>query len=527
MSVCSAALFGSLALPGCSDSEDDPSPKNDASVPYDGSIPDASGKDSAAETSTDSAISDAPETDGAIPAPNVTGPITGGRYGIAFNSMPDGLATKYGYSEQEFFVSGSARSYQATAELARDGRWSAKFSVQAPYKTRFIVRKPTDPQKFNGTVIVEWLNVSGGVDADPDFGFAHEELLRSGYAYVGVTAQRVGIVGGQVIVEVPGIKPQALQEWDPDRYGSLSHPGDDFSYDIFAQVAQLLRHPGALDPIAGLTPARVIAVGESQSAARMFTFVAAVHPLTRVFDGFFIHSRGIGGAALNSKPAFPQSQEALVRTDLDEPVMQFITESDLFFLQFLANRQPDDAHVVTWEVAGTAHADQATLDYGSASARRLGQDASLDLTSVCGKINEGPQALVVRKAIDALNTWVKDGTLPSSAPPLEVETTDAGGRVLKRDEHGNALGGVRTPAVDAPIASYTGQNQGAEAGILCWLFGTTTPFSTAKLKTLYPTHADYVNKVTTTAQAAVTRGHLLPADQNALVTKAQAAAVPE
>ena len=45
-------------------------------------------------------------------------------------------------------------------------------------------------KKFNGTVVVEWLNVSGGVDAAPDWTFAHTELIREGYAWVGVSAQK-------------------------------------------------------------------------------------------------------------------------------------------------------------------------------------------------------------------------------------------------------------------------------------------------------------------------------------------------
>jgi hypothetical protein len=519
--ACLMALFGIATTPGCSDSDSD-SPRSDASAVFDGSR-DVTTAD--ADASNEAAtLSDATETDGAIPSPMVSGKITGGRHGSPYNAMPASMATQAGYVEEEFFITGSARSYQPTGDFESDGRWPAKFSTQAPYTTRFIVRRPADPQRFNGTVIVEWLNVSAGRDSDPDFGFAHEELFRGGYAYVAVSAQKVGIDGGSVIVTVPGVTVQALKEWDPERYGSLSHPGDDYSYDMFAQVAVVLRHPGAIDPMAGLTPKHVIAVGESQSAFRLFTFVAAVHPLTHVYDGFLIHSRSAAGTPLNSSSTFKQAASARVRTDLNEPVLQFITETDLFALNFLPSRQPDTGHIVTWEVAGTAHADQATLDYGAASAGASLPDAGLDLTSICGKVNSGPQQFVLRKAIDSLNRWVVDGTLPGPAAPLEVETTDTG-PALVHDAHGNARGGVRTPLVDVPIAAFSGQGR-SSGGLLCALFGTTTPLSDATLKSLYPTHTGYVNLVSAAAQAAVDAGHLLPADQALLVSQANAAPIP-
>src|SRR4029077_11741674 len=91
----------------------------------------------------------------------------------------------------------------------------------------FIVDTPDDPWKFNGTVLVEWMNVSAGADIPVDWTMAHNELIRRGYAYVGVTAQAVGV--------------NNIKTTRPDRYGSLSHPGDSYSYDIFSQVGGLVR----------------------------------------------------------------------------------------------------------------------------------------------------------------------------------------------------------------------------------------------------------------------------------------------
>jgi hypothetical protein len=243
---------------------------------------------------------------GSMPLPVVTGPITGGSTGKPFTAAPLDLAS-YGYVEQEYFFAGTATAYGWVTAPTEDGVWSVKPTTTASYKTRMLVRRPTDPTKFNGTVIVESFNDTGGVDADPEFGFAHAELLRSGFGYVGVSAQAQGVVGGT----------------------------DDYAYDIYTQAARTLRHPGAIDPLGGLSPARLIGDGESQSAIRMVTYVNAIHPIENVFDGFFIHSRFGGGALLNGfadagiEGILAGPSPAHIRGDLTVPVFQFETETDV------------------------------------------------------------------------------------------------------------------------------------------------------------------------------------------------------
>lgn len=97
-----------------------------------------------------------------------------------------------GYRAEEFFVSATASSYIPVTELGPDGRWDVTPSGSADFTTRIVVLTPTDPARFNGTVLVEWLNVSGGIDAPAVWMMAHREIIRAGYAYVGVSAQRVG-----------------------------------------------------------------------------------------------------------------------------------------------------------------------------------------------------------------------------------------------------------------------------------------------------------------------------------------------
>lgn len=165
------------------------------------------------------------------------------------------LAT-LGYGAQEFFVSGTASSY------AVDER--------ADYTTRIVVLTPTDQDTFNGTVIVEWLNVSGGIDAPAVWFMGHREIAREGYAYVAVSAQRVGVEGGDSLLGAN----MSLKAQDPERYSKLKHPGDAFAYDIYSQVGSLIRS-GSID---GLNPQAVLAVGESQSAMFLTTYVNEVDP---------------------------------------------------------------------------------------------------------------------------------------------------------------------------------------------------------------------------------------------------------
>ena len=116
-----------------------------------------------------------------------------------------------------------------------------------------IVRRPQDPARFSGTVLVEWLNVTIGTDGDPSWGYTAEEIMREGHAWVGVSAQGAGV--------------QAAAKADPARYGSLRHPGNPFSFDIFPHAARALtRHSGAA-PLGELVPKHLIAFGQSQSAA--------------------------------------------------------------------------------------------------------------------------------------------------------------------------------------------------------------------------------------------------------------------
>ncbi len=114
---------------------------------------------------------------GSAPSPGVT-PATGGNGAVVLPGFTSFDPAEVGYEQSEVFLSGTARAYRPTAPLGTDGRYSVEVASTAPYTTRAVVMRPIDPRRFNGTVVVEWLNVSGGADAGPDWMMAHNELVR-------------------------------------------------------------------------------------------------------------------------------------------------------------------------------------------------------------------------------------------------------------------------------------------------------------------------------------------------------------
>jgi hypothetical protein len=349
----------------------------------------------------------------------------------------------------------------------------------------------------------------------------HTELARTGAVWVGVTAQYVGVEG-----RAGSVFPLHLKGVDAARYGSLSHPGDSYSYDIYSQAGQAVRGLGTIDVLDGLTAERVIAVGESQSAARMLTYANAFADITDIYDGYLIHSR-LGGAAPLSQapqPVLDAPDIVRVRPLLAKPVLMLQTETDVVLLGSAPSRQRDGYNFRLWEIAGTGHADLYTLNTG---ANDPGNDPAIAAVAEVSQVaiyncdlpvNAGPQHWVAKAAIRALDTWIATGDAPSEAPRIQLTPDES---AIARDANGNALGGVRTPYLDAPLATLSGEGQTANG--FCGIFGTTALFDAATLATLYADDAAYESAVIVSTDQAVADGFILAED--AALIKAHAATV--
>jgi len=443
-------------------------------------------------------------------AATLVGPITTGHVIEPVTANPTGLAAN-GYVEQEFFASGTATAFRATSSPS-DGRWSITPTTQATYRTRIIVRRPKDPARFNGTLVVEWMNESAGESA-PDWDYLNPQLMREGDAYVAVSAQAVGVNGGTPILGSPQAGSSGgLVGSEPARYGTLHHPGDQYADDIFAQVGKALRHPNPA-VLGGLHPTHVLAVGESQSAYFLTTFADAFQPRTDTFDGIFIHSRGGAPAPLDGASITSDHTAASVRirTDLKVPVFMFETQTDLITLGYAAAQQPNTGRIRTWEVAGTSHAD--AYEVGGA----------IGLLGCTTPVNDGPQHIVVQAAFTSFTKWVDGGAAPPSPPPFRLSATDP--PTLALDANGNVIGGVRTPAVTVPVSTLSGAAP-AGANLLCSLFGSTTPFDQAKLVDLYHTKAAYLAAYRARLDQAIGQGFILKADRSELLAQASQVEFP-
>lgn len=430
-----------------------------------------------------------------------------------------------GYQASEAFVAGTATSYRLPGPPSADGVWNAAAAATAPFKTRVVVIRPSDPAKFNGTVLVEWLNVTAGQDAAADWMVAHREMVRKGYAWVGVSAQQVGVEGGGGIMGAG----TALKKADPQRYGSLSHPGDAYSFDIFSQVGRALKTRDAAGLLGPLTPRHVLGIGESQSAAFLTTYVNAVDRLARVYDGFFIHSRfGSASAIDGARDGVPE--HVRFRPDLRVPVLTLITETDLLggrLPGYHGSRRPDSATLRVWELAGAAHADNylfagAFMDSGKEGSAAL---AKVFLPSKQGPM--GPEAVplnpgmphhyVSEAAISALNAWVRTGKAPASTPLLTLATpAGSAAPALARDASGIARGGIRTPWTDVPTIRLSGQ--GDPKSFIGMLAGKGEPLTRAELAALYPGgKAEYLRRFTAALDAAIRAGHVLADDRQEIL----------
>src|ERR1041385_4553605 len=123
----------------------------------------------------------------ATPVPRVTGPLpvtaTSYPFGAADHELQPENLRKVGYVEEEYLASGKANVYSwpATGAVVR--------TPDAPYTTRYLVRRPAKASHFSGNVVVEILNPSNRFDLNIGWALAHRQLIRHGDAWVGVTGK--------------------------------------------------------------------------------------------------------------------------------------------------------------------------------------------------------------------------------------------------------------------------------------------------------------------------------------------------
>jgi hypothetical protein len=416
-----------------------------------------------------------------VPTPSVTGPLAGGVHGRPFMGL---LHVPRGYVQEEYLVSGVARPYYGPSVLAQQPVSGTENLPAVPYTTRIIVVRPVSQRASNHTAVVTWENVTFGHDIDEWFDIGRQ-VAADGYTYVDASVQ---------IASEPGLKA-----FDPVRYASVDIPDDAYSYDIYSQVAQALRHR---DAIHGTPVRHVLALGASQSGYAMDQYLAVVQPVQqRVYDGFLI--------AVSNGPDH----------HTDRPVIRILSEDEING----SSASPDARTYRQWEIAGTAHGNKSDFNYIAATERRdLGADLVDPLagdnapfgTSSC-KMNRFPADEAYDAGLVDLRRWVVHGVAPSPQPRVSVDN----GKIV-RDRVGNAMGGIRLPAMAVPTAAYN------RTGDCVALDGRTEAFSRDQLHRLYPTHRAYITAVARAVRRSRDAGVLTRLDARRALTKSHKDRVP-
>ena len=483
------------------------------------------------------------------PIPRVTGPLpvsaTSYPFGAAnHEAVPENLAA-HGYVEDEYLVSGKANVYSWPTPGPAVVR-----TRNAPYTTRILVRRPADPRRFSGNVVVEMLNPSNLYDLNIGWALMHKQFERDGDVWVGITAKPIDVA--------------ALKTFDPARYGSLSFANplplsdprnctdiqtwvdpvplrsrtteDGLIWDIYSQVGAWLRSGAHSNP---LTYGRrhhslvrhAYGFGYSQTGGYLVDYINAIHPLVvkadgrPIYDGYIVGVAGggfVGAVPLNQCEPIPGAGDPRTQIkDAGVPVIRIMSQSD--YLLGSASKRPDsDApgdRYRHYEMAGAAHATPDELEFSAAPADivRAGRDVP------AASCNEGPRSrfpssIHFDAALRNLDLWVRYDVPPPHADPIHVSD---GAPVL--DRFGNVTGGLRSPFVDVPTSTWFGSSTGAG---FCFIVGHEVPFSEATLQSLYPSHRAYVGAVARDTLKLVARRFLTWQDGLGLIRDAAVSDVP-
>ncbi len=261
----------------------------------------------------------------------------------------------------------------------------------------------------------------------------------------------------------------------------------------------------------------MIASGHSQSAGRLAAYFNAVHPLAPVYDAVVLH--GGGGR---------------MRGDLSVKVWKLLAETDV--IAQLAVRQPDSDKFRTWEVAGVSHLDythaQQLVKLGLRSKETMLPKPPAGPPR--GNITPGPYngcahpplshvpGEYVQDALyDHMVRWLRDGTPPPTAPPIDV-IMDNGKPTIDRDSFGNALGGIRLAEHAVPTAVNSGENSGTG---FCFLTGWHEDFDKTRLGMLYSSHLSYVSDVKAATDRNLKAGYIVKADALKTIANAEQSSV--
>jgi hypothetical protein len=478
---------------------------------------------------------------------SVTGPIAVTSESRPFNAsdhstVPQDLAAD-GYVEEEYFISGRANVYDYDA----DGKVAVR-TPDAPYTTRILIRRPADRSRFSGNVVVELNNPTAMYDMDLQWMFCRDFFIENGDIWAGITVKPVAL--------------KALKVFNPGRYASLSMdnpqpPGqrcrpkpsrgndttDDTEnglvWDIVTQVGALLKSDAKTNPIRDYNVKYIIATGYSQTGGYLTTYINLIQPLetarlsdgSPVYDGYMIGDGDAFMAPLNQcVDSIPPGETGVKIKPGGVPIISVVSQG-LLNMTAAARRSDSDTpedKFRRYEIPGAAHVNRISNDRKPCEADI--EKAGIPPTPAnCAGINEYgvtdfPIEYFMDSAYSNLYTWLRTGMPPPEAKPIITKKGERNtGIVIKLDENGNAMGGVRNPYVEVPLATWYGQSRplDRESAFFCSLAGYMEPFDNDKIKMLYPTRDDYLNRVNAMVDSMVIERFLTKSDGERIKKEAE------
>ena len=408
------------------------------------------------------------------------------------------------YSEIEHLLAGEACTFEGPATGPADVA-----TVGNGYTTRLIVRRPTDPTRFSGRVLIEPFNTSGGPDRDIVWSLVGSLLQTNGDAWIGITHRTSSV--------------KHLQEYDAERYVDLDISSNDLAWDVLRQLAELVRRGGGQSPLGDLDVSHVYLAGYSQSAADIATFAMSIGPIARtasgspLFDGYFpAGSSGSLTPLASGRTRLPRFEAGPIG-QVDVPVIQTETQTDVEGFEAVLS-------------SGTVHTNS-----GSANHRRDDSDAPdqrYRLYELAGAPHQNsrvgcdgvgssfPTSAFVRAALVHLFRWAEQGVAPPRAARIDLATFDTVSESTV-DEYGNAVGGVRSPFIDVPIARFEVHSG---PGALCKLVGRETTLPADVLLARYGDAQSFVSQFSSSLDATIAGGFLLEMDRGPILDAASSRA---
>ncbi|WP_231995122.1 alpha/beta hydrolase domain-containing protein [Mycobacterium sp. 852002-10029_SCH5224772] len=390
------------------------------------------------------------------------------------------------YTEAEYLLVGTANCYTGPAigppTVVSDGH---------RYATRVLARYPNDPSRFSGRVVVEPFNTTYGVDRDALWLHVGSLLQAQGDAWVGITDRATSAT--------------QLKGYDPQRYAGVDIPSNDLAWDLLRAIGLALKEGGEHSPLRHLPVRHAYLGGYSQSGVDTATFAAAFGARTRpAYDGFFPACHAASLTPLAVGDGLPRFEYAPMPPST-VPVVEIQPQSDVegFSVDGFVNpggasvrrEDSDDAgdRFRLYEIAGAPHA-----------AKIPGCD---------GNASSFPMSAFVRAALRNLFRWAEDDIAPPSAPRIALSVD---GQVAEAavDRFGNAIGGVRSPFLDAPIVRYEAHST---PGPLCKLAGREFPLPHNVLTERYGDMQTYLAEFTISLDAAIRDRYLVKEDRAELL----------